>query len=280
MLSMKIIKNIVLPCMGMLLCFESAQAQVDEQKLINIIDAEFRTNISRSRDQYRNPLETLSFFGVEPDMTVVELWPGGGWYTDILAPYLKEEGKYIAAHYNPETEGQLASYFQSSYLAFESRIASEPYWYGKMEIHPFEPPQTQPIAPSGSVDMVVTFRNVHHWLNNGTFENIMKEAWTVLKPGGVFCVVDNRANVYENADPLAESGYVNQQWLVQQIHDAGFQVLEHSEVNANPQDSADHPNGVWTLLPYLRVPEGEEEQRYVDIGETDRFTMKFIKLGQ
>ncbi len=255
-------------------------AQIDKQRLTSILNDSFRTDISRSRDQYRNPLETLEFFGVEPEMTVVELWPSGGWYTDILAPYLKDRGKLIAAHYNPETDHPFASFFQSSFLAFESKIATSPNWYGGVDIHAFEPPFTEAIVADGSVDMVLSFRTMHNWLNDGSIDYVLEQAHAMLKPGGVLGIVDNRADVYKNVDPVAEDGYVNQQWFVQKVHEAGFQALEHSEINANRHDTADHPNGVWTLPPYLRVPEGDIPEKYLAIGESDRFTIKFIKLGK
>jgi len=257
-----------------------AFAQVDKQHLNDIINDSFRTDISRSRDHYRHPLETLVFFGIEPDMTVVELWPSGGWYTDIIAPYLKDRGKLIAAHYNPETEHPFASFFESSYLAFESKIKTARSWFGDVEVRAFEPPFTEPVAPDGTVDMVLSFRNMHNWLNDESIDFVLEEAHAMLKPGGILAVVDHRADVYQNIDPLAEDGYVNQQWFVQKVHDTGFQVLEHSEINANPLDTTDHPNGVWTLPPYLRVPETDDSEKYVAIGESDRFTIKFIKLSK
>ncbi len=277
----KYLLSVMAVCMVVMLAASSpVSAQVDQDKLDSIIHDPFRTEISRSRDQFRHPLETLTFFGIEPDMTVVELWPSGGWYTDILAPYLKDKGKLIAAHYNPETEHPFANFFQSSYLAFETKIAHDPDWYGNVDIKAFEPPFTKAIVADGSVDMVVSFRNMHYWLNDGSIDFVLEQVRAMLKPGGMFGIVDNRADVYENPDPLAENGYINQQWLVQKIHEAGFQALEHSEINANRLDTADHPNGVWSLPPYLRVADDEDAQKYLDIGETDRFTIKFIKLGR
>ncbi len=260
----------------------SSQAigQVNSASLKSIISDPFRTEISRSRDQYRHPQETLEFFGIEPNMTVVQLWPSGGWYTDILAPYLKDEGKYIAAHYNPETDHPYANFFQSAYLAFETKINTNPDWYGKVDIHAFEPPFTNAIVRDGSVDMVLSFRNMQSWLNDGSIGFVLEQVHAMLKPGGFFGIVDSRANVYQNPDPLAENGYINQQWLVQKIHEAGFQSLDYSEINANPLDSADHPNGVWNLPPYLQLAEGETPEKYLAIGESDRFTIKFIKLGK
>ncbi len=255
-------------------------AEADQARLSSIINADFRTDISRSRDQYRNPLETLSFFGIEPNMTVVELWPSGGWYTDILAPYLKDRGKLIAAHYNPETDHPYANFFRSSYLAFESKMETSPKWYGNVDIRAFEPPFTDAIVPDGTVDMVLSFRNMHDWLNDGSIDFVLEQAHAMLKPGGILGVVGNRADVYKNVDPTAENGYINQQWFVQKVHEAGFQAVGHSEVNANPLDTADHPNGVWTLPPYLRVPQGANTEKYLAIGESDRFTIKFIKLGK
>lgn len=264
----------------LLVSSSNLHAQVDQAGLASIINNKYRTDISRSRDQFRHPQETLTFFGVEPDMTVVQLWPSGGWYTDILAPYLRDQGKLVAAHYNPETEHPYAPFFRSSYLAFETKVTSNPEWYGDVDIRAFEPPFTQAVVADGSADMVLSFRNMQSWLNDGSIDFVLEQIHKMLKPGGVFGIVDSRADVYENVDPLAENGYINQQWLVQKIHEAGFQALDYSEVNANPLDTADHPNGVWSLPPYLQVPEGESEEKYLAIGESDRFTVKFIKLGK
>lgn len=275
-------KKVVDWLLALALCIvnQALLAITDEHFLTSIVTDKFRTDISKSRDKYRHPIETLSFFGIEPDMTVVELWPGGGWYTDILAPYLKDKGKLIAAHYNPQTNHPFAGYFKNSLIAFESKVETNPKWYGRVDIRAFEPPFTKKIIADSSADMVLVFRNFNHWMSDGTIDDVLFEIHAMLKTGGILGVVENRASVYAQVDSTAENGYVNQQWFVQKLHQAGFQMLANNEINANPLDTANYVNGVWSLPPYLRVPEGEDERVYVDIGESDRFTIQFIKLGQ
>lgn len=267
-----------LALLGTLFFCSAAYAHHDD--LHEIIDDEFRSVEAKARDGYRHPYETLSFFGLKPDMTVVELWPGGGWYSDVIAPYVAKDGQFIAAHFNPETQHPFAEFFRESLRVYKSKVEANPEWYGEILVEAFEPPITDPIADASSVDMVLTFRNVHNWLKDGSFNEVVRQVRRMLKPGGVFGVVDHRARFADSIDATADNGYVNQQWLIKRIEAIGFQMVVSSPVNANLGDSTDHPNGVWTLPPNLRVPEGESEKKYLDIGESDRFTLKFVKLGR
>ncbi len=261
-------------------CCATVHAHHDD--LHTILESEFRSADAKARDEFRHPLETLEFFGLAPDMVVVELWPGGGWYSEIIAPYLdpEEGGRFIAAHFNPDTEHEFGDFFRDSLRAYQLKVQSNPDWFENVEIKPFEPPVTDPVAEAGSVDMVLTFRNIHNWLEDGSFTDAIREARRMLRPGGVFGVVDHRASLSQEIDPKAENGYVNQQWVIRRIEAIGFQMVAASPINANLKDSTVHPNGVWTLPPNLRVPEGEDRQKYIDIGESDRFTLKFVKLGR
>jgi predicted methyltransferase len=252
-------------------------AQESDFTLEEIVSSELRSDASRARDRYRHPQETLQFFGIQPDMTVLELWPGDGWYTEILAPFLRADGQLIAAHFNAETEHEYAMFFKSALAAYETKLELNPGWFDKVQIVPFEPPVTALPAAPGSVDLIVTFRNVHNWLADDTFTEVLRQVRLMLKSGGHFGVVDHRAPVSQAVDPKASSGYVNQDWLIKRIVSAGFTMVAGSPINSNLLDTADHPNGVWTLPPTLRLSEGEDPQKYLDIGESDRFTLLFTK---
>lgn len=238
-----------------------------------ILTGDHRSEKNIDRNQYRHPQETLAFFGVQPDMTVVELWPGGGWYTEILAPYLAEEGQLIAAHFDPEAG---SDYYKKSRLVFDEKMADDPV-YVKVKTIDFNPGDSDLSAQAGQADAVLTFRSLHNWMRSDKLDAVLSDAFNMLKPGGVFGVVEHRADAKADIDPQAKKGYVNQGYAIQLIEAAGFKLVDISEVNANPKDTADHPNGVWTIKPSLRVPEGADKAAYEAIGESDRFTLKFIK---
>lgn len=222
-----------------------------------------------ARDVYRNPYETLTFFGITPEATVVELFPGGGWYSAILAPYLKDEGHFVAAHWNLDAPNA-PSYFATVRGRFEDR-------FGDIEIISFDPPALPSLGAPESVDLVLTFRNVHGWKRAGSFDDILSAVHSVLKPGGVFGIVGHRLPEAADEDPEARSGYVKQSWVIAQAEAHGFRFEAASEVNANPADTADHPNGVWNLPPSLDIAEGGDVEAYRAIGESDRFTLRFVK---
>ena len=225
-----------------------------------------RTPANAARDKYRNPKATLTFFGVDAGDTVVELWPGGGWYTEILAPYLSSGG---ALHLVPPT----GRYDER----IRTKISSNPV-YQKVQVTTFNPGQPTTIA-SGSADVVLTFRNVHSWLDEGgapIADQVFAEAFRVLKPGGTLGVVEHR--LPESADNARQltSGYVKVSTVQQLAEAAGFKLVASSEINANPKDTKDHPEGVWTLPPSLRLGDKDRE-KYLAIGESDRMTLKFVK---
>ena len=224
-----------------------------------------RTPANVARDKYRHPAETLSFFGVKPGDTVVELWPGGGWYTEVLAPYLASGG---ALHVVPPT-GRYEE-------RIRTKIASDPV-YQKVQVSPFNAGQPTLLA-AGSADVVLTFRNVHSWLDGDApiADAVFAEAFRMLKPGGTLGVVEHRLG--EEADDARQltSGYVKVSTVRRLAEKAGFQFAGSSEINANPKDSKDHPEGVWTLPPTLELGDKDRE-KYLAIGESDRMTLKFVK---
>ena len=244
-----------------------------DNNLQNIIDnADHRTPAYKARDQYRHPLETLNFFAIKDNMTVVEIFPGGGWYSEILAPYLKDKGSFYASHNNPDSKREFA---RKSAARFKAKMASNDI-YSKVNITVLEPPAKTEIAPPGSADAVLTFRNIHNWMNAGNADDIFAAMYKALKPGGILGIVEHRGNSNTKQDPKARSGYVNQAHAIKLAEKAGFQFVASSEINANPKDSKDHPKGVWTLPPSLAMQD-HDRQKYLAIGESDRFTLKFVK---
>lgn len=230
-----------------------------------------------ARDGARHPYETLSFFGIRPAMEVVEIWPGGGWYTEILAPYLRARGKLYAAHFSATSELQ---YFREQRADFVRKLAAAPALYDKVEVTEFDPPRQVAIAPPNSADLVLTFRNVHNWTMRGGGEGRTLAAfaamYAALKPGGILGVVDHRLPAHRPLSDQEESGYLREDFVIGVAQRAGFQLVAKSEINANPKDSADHPGGVWDLPPSLRG-DAAKRDHYLAIGESDRMTLKFIK---
>lgn len=222
------------------------------------------------RDVYRKPLETLTFFGLRADMTVLESWPGGGWYTEILAPYLAEEGQLLAATYdrNPETQ---SAYYARANAAYDAKLAENPDAYGAVKIAGLKD-GTSTIAEADSVDLILDFRNAHNWLRQG---GTVPEAWfKALKAGGVVGIVDHSAQADAAYDP--GNGYLHESQVIEVMVGAGFRFLGRSDHLANPLDKGQHPRGVWTLPPSLRLGE-ENQNHYLAIGESHRMALKFLK---
>lgn len=253
----------------------TVQAQVDVTALQELSVAEHRSADNRARNEYRNPVQTLTWLGLEPDMTVVEIWPGGGWYTEILAPYLREDGKYYAAGFvvdTPETPDYRKRYQKN----FEDKLAASPALYDKLVLKPIGPPDSWSPAPAGSADAVLTFRNVHNWVQGGFEQKIFDSFFSMLKPGGVLGVVEHRADPGTSLENMKRSGYVTEKYVKELASNAGFELLAETQLNANPADDHQHPEGVWTLPPSLRLKEKDRAQ-YLAIGESDRMTLKFRK---
>lgn len=237
---------------------------------------EHRSATNRARDEYRHPVETLRFFGLKPDMTVVELWPGAGWYTEIIAPFVKDKGAFYAAGFDLEID---IAYYKRINRAFADKLAARPDLYGNVQVTELAPPEKLAIAPDGSADMVLTFRNLHNWMSHGQADAVLRAAYRALKPGGVLGLVEHRGNPAVEQDPKARSGYVNEDYAIALAEAAGFRLVGTSEVNANPRDTADHEMGVWTLPPTLRLGDRDRE-KYLAIGESDRMTLKFVKPAE
>lgn len=233
------------------------------------VGAASRTEANRARDRYRHPRETLGFFGVKPTDTLVEIWPGGGWYSEILAPLLREKGTYYAAANGNGLNGAKALTAKDAAVYGNVRLASFPAG---------RPGADQPTVPAGTADVVLTFRNVHNWImpEQPFAEEAFRQMFAMLKPGGTLGVVEHR--LPESSDPALEksSGYIKVSTVRRMAEAAGFRLAASSEINANPADSKDHPNGVWSLPPALRGKDVDRE-RFLAIGESDRMTLKFVK---
>jgi len=244
-----------------------------DERLRSVIVSDLRPPVSLARNPYRNPYETLTFFGIEPDMTVVELSPGSGWYTEILGPYLAESGKLIAAHVDLESEAT-PDFYRDIFAAFEETIGDAKR-FATTEVIAFDPPRKTELGEAGSADLVVTFRNTHAWKRDGVFGDVLDAVHKVLKRDGVLGVVQHR--LPEDRDGEEYTGYVKQSWVVAQAESHGFRLVEAAEINANPKDTADHPEGVWSLPPSLRNVPREQRPEFFRIGESDRMTLKFVK---
>lgn len=233
------------------------------------VASDHRSAKNKARDQYRHPVETLAFFGFNPEMTVVEITPGGGWYTEILAPALKDKGKLYGAHY-PDTGED--NYYSNSRKKLVAMLASNPV-FSEVVLTDFIPRQQSELAPAGTADLVLTFRNLHNWKDEGV-EQVFKDAFIALKPGGVLGVVEHRLPA--GVEPEKARGYVSEANTIKQAKAAGFRFAASSEINANSKDLADHPKGVWTLPPSLALKD-QDKEKYLAIGESDRMTLKFVK---
>ena len=238
------------------------------------IDGPQRSPANRVRDAARHPYDTLRFFGLAATQTVIEVSPGGGWYTEILAPYLRAAGKLYAAG---EAADDPDDYRRRGRLAFDAKLAKNPEVYDRVSVGllPRGPVFTD-IAPPGGADLVLTFRNVHNWIEAGHLDATLRAFHAVLKPGGVLGVEEHRAPPGSSLDWIKQNGYVTEALLAERAAAAGFTLAAGSEVNANPRDTKDHPNGVWSLPPTLRGGDADRA-RFVAIGESDHFTHRYVK---
>jgi predicted methyltransferase len=253
-------------------CAAPSTRQETTDALTGILAGEQRSEENRARDVYRHPKQTLLFFGIRPEMSVLEVWPEPGWYTEVLAPLLREKGKYSAALIaadpgSPYTTKRLAAY--------RELLAAHPQLYDRVQVVSL-PVDGGDVVPPGSLDMVVTFRNLHNWMAAGDASQVIATLYRALKPGGVLGIVEHRGNPAVPQDPKAKSGYVNEDYAIRLIEAQGFRLVAKSQVNSNPKDTKDYEQGVWTLPPSYRLG-AKDHDKYAAIGESDRFTMRFVK---
>ena len=232
-----------------------------------------RSEQNRARNDYRHPAETLAFFGLEKDITAVEILPAGGWYTEIIAPYLAGEGKLYVAHFSPNSS---LPYAAGSLQGFEEKITNSPEIYGKITVRHIDPPHEVVIAPPETVDLAMTYRNVHNWIMVGQELEYFETFYAALKPGGILGVVEHRALPGSSMQVMETTGYVTEQYVKEIAMKAGFEFVASSEINANPKDLTKYSEGVWSLPPTYRLGD-QDRERYSKIGESDRMTLKFQK---
>ena len=256
----------------------AAAADPSPDPLAAAIASPARTPKYAARDVYRHPLETLKFFGVRQDLTVVEIWPGRGWYMEILAPYLRDKGHYYAAIEAPDVAGA-SKEAKDDAAALHKRIADDPARYGKVTVTELHPPELTEICPPGTADVVLTFRNVHNWIEAGVQQAQFDAFFKALKPGGVLGVVEHRAKPGTSAAESSKSGYVDEAYVKKLAANAGFRFDGESPINDNPRDTKDYPEGVWTLPPTFALGD-KDRAKYVAIGESDRMTLRFVKPGK
>ncbi len=259
-----------------ILCLPAGPALANENidRLNEIANGDHRSDAHKARNMYRNPAETLDWFGLRDDLTVVEMSPGGrGWYSEILAPYLRDNGELYAASYDSESE---VEYYRRNHRRYLDKLAAQPEIYDKVNVIEFAPPNKPDLQPAGQADMVLTFRNVHNWLNNDSVDQVFAAMYKVLKPGGILGLVTHRGEEHMVGKEWSKKGYVPEAEVIRLAEQAGFQFVGKAEINANPKDTKDHPEGVWTLPPGYRLGD-EDREKYAAIGESDRMTMKFMK---
>lgn len=238
----------------------------------------WRSSENRARDAARRPAETLRFFGVRPGQTVIEITPGSGaWYAEILAPYLNESGQYVAAIVDPAAaaEGRARDYQQAQRDGLQARFDAAPAQFGRARMVAYDPAAPR-FGPANSADVVLTFRNVHNWLGDDNDTPMFKAFFKALKPGGTLGVVEHRAAPGADIAAIKDSGYLPTEFVIKLATDAGFELVEQSEINANPKDTKDYEKGVWTLPPSYALKDVDRE-KYAAIGESDRMTLKFVK---
>lgn len=241
--------------------------------LTELANGQHRSDKYIARNDFRHPVETLNFFGIKADMTVVEISPGGGWYMEILAPYLKDKGQYIAAGYDPESK---IKYYSINAKKLTDKIAADPVNYSKVKVTIMEIPDKLDFAPENSADLVLSFRNTHNWSSRGQAENVYAAIYKVVKPGGFFGLVQHRAGIHQPRDTTGKLGYLKTSEIIKMAEKAGFRLVAESEINANLKDTKDYKDGVWTLPPSYRLKD-KDRAKYKAIGESDRMTLKFFK---
>lgn len=252
----------------------AASAIEVDQQLDEVLAGKHRSNANRARDQYRNPVDTLLFFGLRANSTVVEISPAAGWYTEVIAPVLNDKGRYIAAV--PKVDANTPEAMRQRDAAFREKLASDRTLYGNAQIVAFDAAAPS-FAPAGSADLVVTFRNVHNWAKAGNADAMFKGFFAALKKGGVLGVVEHRAKPGTEFKRQIDSGYMTEDYVIEAAQRAGFRFEAAAEFNSNRLDTKDHPGGVWNLPPTLRGVSDADRAKYLEIGESDRMTLRFVK---
>ena len=267
----KLTAGVITGVLLLVACAATSTRETTAQDLTNILAGSQRSEENRARDVYRHPKETLLFFGIRPEMKVLEVWPEPGWYTEVIAPLVRENGKYYAAVIAADPS---SSYITKRLTSYQDKLTALGL-YDRVQVVTL-PSNAGDVVAANSLDMVVTFRNVHNWMAAGDAATVLRTLYKALKPGGILGVVEHRGNPAVPQDPKAKSGYVNEDYLIKLIESAGFRLAAKSEINANPRDTKDYEQGVWTLPPTYRLG-AKDHDKYAAIGESDRATLRFEK---
>lgn len=279
---MKALKNLGLAT-ALLISPLALATEYNSPQLQAAIEHPLRNVDDKARDQYRHPEQVLTFFDVQPNMTILEIWPGMGWWTDILGPYSRSQGIYYTAGFSMSAD-RTPQWRKDMQKNFLEKLEQHPEIYDHIVVTELSVPERTTMAPPGTVDRVLTFRNVHNWMKGEYAEAVFKAMYRTLKPGGILGVVEHRAKTGTSLQDMIKSGYVTEAHAIKLAEQAGFILLDKSEINANPNDSTIHPVGVWTLPPSLRYCKQQSDAvqadciaQYRRIGESDRMTLKFKK---
>jgi predicted methyltransferase len=254
---------------------------VNIQVLEQLAQNEHRSQSNRKRNEFRHPAQTLDFFGITPSMNVTELWPVKGWYTEILGPYLKDTGQLTIANFKTlsNSEDKKSNYYAKLGRKLSARINNESTYFGSVLEVPYDPAIDGSFAMANSQDLIVAFRNIHNWDSDGVLKNVMTAAYDALKPGGILGVVEHKADQLSEMSSSAVVGYTDESYVIKVIESIGFRLAGRSGINANPKDTKNYPRGVYALPPTLAMGSLDRE-KYLAIGESDRMTLKFIKLAK
>lgn len=258
------------------LCVPNANASLGS--IDEILSGKHRSDKNVARDKYRHPKETIEFFGTKPTDHVIEMWPGTGWYSEILAPLVKDEGQFTAVTFatdNMNSDSKRDASWSKTAMKYKQKMSNSEL-YGDVQFNEFEPPHKLEVAKPNSADVAYVVRTMHIWDEEGILLKGLKSIWNALKPGGVLAVVQHRGTPTEGIGSIAVEGYLDERYVIDVAEKAGFKLVEKSEVNANVLDEKNYPKGVYTLPPTLAMGK-KDRKKYLKIGESDRMTLKFIK---
>jgi len=257
----------------------SATFSTSAIELSQVVKSEYRSAENKARDQYRRPVETLNFFGLKPEMSVLEVWPARGWYTEILAPFLKDQGKLTIANFR-QNDGTLEDerkiFWARLAAKLQQDIEHNPQHFGVVQVEEFDPPALMQLPQVNQFDLVLSFRNSHIWNEEGYLLDVYRSFFDMLKPGGTLGLVEHRSSRLSEISSRAGEGYLDEYYVIAVAQQAGFVLADRSEINANPKDTKDYPKGVYALPPTLAMG-SLDKARYLSIGESDRMTLKFTK---